>query len=431
MKILAHRFLLSVSLAILAASHAVAQAPAPTPSDDALKAFNAQISAHWKAKEWPQAEALTRQLIATTPTPATSRLRDLRTLLRLQGKTDEVAKLGLEITKRKDANSGDHNSVCWNFLIQNQALQARPYCETAVKLEADSFPALVNLGHTYLLAGDAAAAQPWYAKTLANVPTEKDLQEGPLGDFDLFIKNGWQVPAATTARNWFDTSWPALKAIQKLRREASTLESDDKEAQAAPLLEQAIQQSTTLLGADNDITQTLNVRLGRVLNAAGLAAYNSGNMTQANQWFEKSVAQRQTKLGADHPDTLTSMGNLATTYSALGQNDKALAMEEKVLAARQTKLGADHPDTLTSMENLALTYRKMKQFPKAFAILEQAVPKRIARYGEADSPSASLAALLMVTAESLGRQSAVLNALTPTMLAKVRLQAQAIKAKGL
>ena len=39
------------------------------------------------------------------------------------------------------------------------------------------------------------------------------------------------------------------------------------------------------------------------------------------------------------------MNNLAATYSALGQNDKALALNEKVLAARTTKLGADHPDT--------------------------------------------------------------------------------------
>ena len=130
-------------------------------------------------------------------------------------------------------------------------------------------------------------------------------------------------------------------------------------------------------------------------------------------------------------NTLTSMGNLAITYSALGQHDKALAMSEKVLAARQTKLGADHPDTLTSMENLAIAYRKMKQPEKAFALLEQAVPKRFARYGVTDTPSATLAALLMVTAESLGRQSAVLNALPPTLLADVRLRAQAIKSKGL
>ena len=55
----------------------------------------------------------------------------------------------------------------------------------------------------------------------------------------------------------------------------------------------------------------------------------------------------------------------------------------------------------------------------------------MARYGVADSTSAHLAALLMVTAESLGRQSAVLSALSPTLLPEVRLRAQAIKAKGL
>ena len=366
MKIIANA-LLSVSLTLLAVGHAVAQAPAPAPalSEDALKALAAQIAAHWTAKEWAQAEALTRQVIAATPTPAASRLRDLRNLLGLQGKTDEATKLGLEIAQRTDANSDDHTAICWHFLTQNQALQARPYCASAVKLNSGNLAALVNLGHTYLLTGDAVAAQPWYAKTLTKVRTEATLKEGPLGDFDLFIKNGWQVPAATAARNWFETGLPIFL---NLRRTAITI---GNEAKSVPLLEQALQQSTELLGADNDFTQILIERLGSLLNDAGTTAYINGDMPQANQWFQKSVTLRQTKLGADHPDTLTSMSNLAVTYSDLGQHDKALAMNEKVLAARQTKLGAAHHDTLTSMGTLASTYSALGQNDKALAMEEK------------------------------------------------------------
>ena len=60
------------------------------------------------------------------------------------------------------------------------------------------------------------------------------------------------------------------------------------------------------------------------------------------------------KLGADHPDTLTSMNNLATGYQAAGKLDLALPLFEETLKLRKAKLGPDHPDTLTSMNNLAV-----------------------------------------------------------------------------
>ena len=39
------------------------------------------------------------------------------------------------------------------------------------------------------------------------------------------------------------------------------------------------------------------------------------------------------------------MGNLASTYSALGRHDDALAMMERVLEFRRRVLPENHPDT--------------------------------------------------------------------------------------
>ena len=61
------------------------------------------------------------------------------------------------------------------------------------------------------------------------------------------------------------------------------------------------------------------------------------------------------KLGADHPATLTSMGNLASTYRNQGRWDAAEELDVQVMEMSKKKLGADHPDTLTSMANLAST----------------------------------------------------------------------------
>ncbi len=51
---------------------------------------------------------------------------------------------------------------------------------------------------------------------------------------------------------------------------------------------------------------------------------------------------------------LASRNNLAQAYQAAGRTAQAIALHAATLKARETKLGTDHPDTLTSMRSLAL-----------------------------------------------------------------------------
>ena len=52
------------------------------------------------------------------------------------------------------------------------------------------------------------------------------------------------------------------------------------------------------------------------------------------------------------------MGNLARTYSQQGKLNEAEKLEVDVMELRKRLLGAEHPDTSTSMTNLAGTYRQ-------------------------------------------------------------------------
>jgi len=61
-------------------------------------------------------------------------------------------------------------------------------------------------------------------------------------------------------------------------------------------------------------------------------------------------------LGEKHPDTLTSMVNLALAYWNQGRWKKAKELNVQVMEMRKRVLGKKHPDTLTSTNNLALTY---------------------------------------------------------------------------
>uniref|UniRef100_A0A8H7NHF5 DUF7779 domain-containing protein n=1 Tax=Bionectria ochroleuca TaxID=29856 RepID=A0A8H7NHF5_BIOOC len=82
-----------------------------------------------------------------------------------------------------------------------------------------------------------------------------------------------------------------------------------------------------------------------------------GKWTNAETSSAEAVKIREEVLGANHPDTLTSMANLASTYRNQGRWKEAEKLEVHVMETRKTKLGADHPDTLTGMANLASTYR--------------------------------------------------------------------------
>ena len=53
------------------------------------------------------------------------------------------------------------------------------------------------------------------------------------------------------------------------------------------------------------------------------------------------MEMRKKLLGAEHPDILTSMGNLANTYRNQGRWNEAEQLEIQVMEMRKKLLGAD------------------------------------------------------------------------------------------
>ncbi|THC87591.1 hypothetical protein EYZ11_012963 [Aspergillus tanneri] len=92
---------------------------------------------------------------------------------------------------------------------------------------------------------------------------------------------------------------------------------------------------------------------------------SDGRYYEAELFYNKLMRINQNKIGPEHPDTLTSIESLASTYWNQGRWNEAEKLEVQVMETRKTVLGAKHPDTLTSMANLALTYRSQGQWNKA------------------------------------------------------------------
>ncbi|KEY71651.1 hypothetical protein S7711_10241, partial [Stachybotrys chartarum IBT 7711] len=74
---------------------------------------------------------------------------------------------------------------------------------------------------------------------------------------------------------------------------------------------------------------------------------NQGQWEETEKLDVQVMETRKTKLGADHPDTLTSMNNLALTYMNQDRWEEAEKLNLQVMETFQMKLGADHPHTLT------------------------------------------------------------------------------------
>ena len=96
-----------------------------------------------------------------------------------------------------------------------------------------------------------------------------------------------------------------------------------------------------------------------------LVFHHVGSWDEEEKLEVEVMNGRKTKLGSDHPDTLTSMARLASTYRYKGKWDEAEKLEVDVMNGRKTKLASDHLDTLASMANLASTYRYQGKWDEA------------------------------------------------------------------
>jgi tetratricopeptide (TPR) repeat protein len=88
----------------------------------------------------------------------------------------------------------------------------------------------------------------------------------------------------------------------------------------------------------------------------GMCLYEDGQWDEAEVAILQVLEMEKRVLGPDHPSTLVSMANLASTYCHQGRWNEAEKLGVQVIERKKTVLGAKYPDTLTSMANLALTY---------------------------------------------------------------------------
>jgi tetratricopeptide (TPR) repeat protein len=100
------------------------------------------------------------------------------------------------------------------------------------------------------------------------------------------------------------------------------------------------------------------------------AREDDGVASRAVAMHSRALAFIKRVLPENHPAIGTSMGNLASTYSALGRHDEALKLQEETLTFNQRVLAENHHDIATSMSNLALTFGALGRHDEALKLQE-------------------------------------------------------------
>ncbi|WAO93126.1 DUF676 domain-containing protein [Fusarium falciforme] len=119
-------------------------------------------------------------------------------------------------------------------------------------------------------------------------------------------------------------------------------------AEAERLQRQAINTRTELLGAEHPETLT-------VMSDLAAALCNQGQWEEAEELEVHIMETRKRLHGEEHEQSLDAMNNLAFTIFEQGRLEEAGKLWSRVLEIRKRALGEDHLDTILAMNNLATT----------------------------------------------------------------------------
>jgi eukaryotic-like serine/threonine-protein kinase len=124
-------------------------------------------------------------------------------------------------------------------------------------------------------------------------------------------------------------------------------ESRGNSITAREILDKASRNIETSLTRDPELQ-------AQMMNVMGAVYFNLGLYPRAQALHQQSLEIRRRVLGPEHPETLSSMNNLANALDKEGHYAEAEKFYRESLGIRRRVLGPEQSDTLASMNNLAV-----------------------------------------------------------------------------
>ncbi|PSN59063.1 TPR domain protein [Corynespora cassiicola Philippines] len=214
---------------------------------------------------------------------------------------------------------------------------------------------------------------------VASIFGEKPAEEDLLQDWAQVLSNaGWYL---WMKGQYKEAEGVARKAVETRESIAGhdavlTLCSYQGKYEAAEAMNRrALEGREKALGNEHPDTLTSVSNLALVLR-------DQGKYDKAEKLIRQALERKKNALGEQHLSTLTSVSNLALVLRDQGKYDKAEKLILRVLEGRKKELGEQHPDTLTSISNLALVLRDQGKYDKAEKLNWRALEGREEELGE-------------------------------------------------
>ena len=107
-----------------------------------------------------------------------------------------------------------------------------------------------------------------------------------------------------------------------------------------------------------------------------------GELKAAELHHERALRIRQEHLGAEHMETLNSIGDLAWLRCDQGRNKEAAELLDKALSISRRVLGEDHVTTLSFANTLGCVYKDLGRCEEAEKLYLKSIPVSLRVFGE-------------------------------------------------
>jgi len=135
---------------------------------------------------------------------------------------------------------------------------------------------------------------------------------------------------------------------------------------AEALYQQALRLREDLLGAQHPETASS-------LHNLGMLYWKQGKYEQAEAYCQRALAIKEEQLGAHHLETASSLHDLGILYWQQGKYEQAEASYQRALAIKEEQLGVHHPDMANTLNNLGILYWQQGKYEQAEAYYQQAL----------------------------------------------------------
>ena len=202
----------------------------------------------------------------------------------------------------------------------------------------------------------------WAKRTVLAVSTAC-----PTVEFAMWVQWERYLPQAQACADLVEQGDLKLaKAALLLNKAGYYLYRRARYTEAEPLHVRALQIREQQLGPDHPDTASS-------LNNLALLYSNQGKYEQAEPLYQHALAICEQQLGPDHPDTARSLNNLAALYYSQGKYNQAEPLHQRALSIREKHLGYGHPDTAQSLYWLALLYQHQKKYEQSESLYQHAL----------------------------------------------------------